>query len=152
LKLRPRAASRRWIVLALCCAGAAGYSQAPGTPDPGPTELEATRFPQPVRVGDLIGRPILAPLESRPVLGSVVEVVREPRQTLMIVMKRGGFLGFGGRLIAVPTAALGLLGRELVLLDLTPEQLDASPTFTAGEGDVVAADEQIHMGLAHPAH
>jgi len=114
--------------------------------------MAAKRFPQPVRVGDLIGRRILEPLESRPVLGSVMAVVREPPQTLAIVMKCGGFLGFGGRLIAVPADALGLLGNELMLLDFTPAQLDAFPTFAPDHAVVVAADEQIRMGLAHPAH
>jgi hypothetical protein len=116
--------------------------------------LQAQRFPQPVRVGDLLGRRILEPLESRPVLGSVVEVIREsaPGNPLAIVMKRGGFLGFGGRLIAVPVGALGLLGNELDLLDLTPAQLDALPTFTANDAVVVPADQEIRMGLAHPAH
>jgi hypothetical protein len=148
----PRAASCRWIALAMCCAGAAGYAQASSPADADLAELQAQRFPQPVRVGDLIGRQILAPLESRPILGSVVAVVREPQKTLAIVMKHGGFLGFGGRLIAVPAAAIGLVGKELMLVDLTPEQLDARPTFVAGDAVALAADEEIHMGLAHPAH
>lgn len=134
--------------------GAAAHAQAAAPVDPALAALQAQRFPQPVRAGELIGRRILEPLESRPVLGSVVAVIREsaPGNTLAIVMKRGGFLGFGGRLIAVPAAALGLLGRELMLLDLTPQQLDELPTFTANDAGVVGADEQIHMGLAHPAH
>jgi hypothetical protein len=141
-----------WVEFAVCCAVAAGYSQPSARADTASSAMAAQRFPQPVRVGDLIGRRILEPLESRPVLGSVVEVIREPGQTLAIVIKRGGFLGFGGRLIAVPTEAMGLLGNELELLDLTPAQLDALPTFTADRAVVVAADEQIRMGLAHPAH
>jgi hypothetical protein len=136
----------------MCCAGTGAYPQVPASADPQLAAIAAQRFPQPVRVGDLIGRRVLAPLESRPVLGHVVEVIREPKQVLAIVMKRGGFLGFGGRLIAVPTDAMGLLGKELVLIDLTPEQLDARPTFTAGDAVMVAADEEIRIGLAHPAH
>jgi len=149
-----RASSRRWILLALCGAGAGGLAQPTAPVDPALAALQAQRFPQPVRVGDLLGRRILEPLESRPVLGSVVEVIREsaPGNPLAIVMKRGGFLGYGGRLIAVPAGALGLLGSELMLVDLTPAQLDELPTFTPNAAVVVAADEEIRMGLAHPAH
>ncbi len=149
-----RAACCRWIVLALCYPGAGGHAQAPPPPDPELSTLAAKRFPQPVRVGDLIGRRILASRESRPVLGSVVAVIRErePADTLEIVIQRGAVLGFGGRLIAVPVATLGLLGNELELLDLTPEQLDDLPTFTADTAIVIAADQEIRVGLAHPAH
>lgn len=44
-----------------------------------------------------------------------------------------------------------LLGEEMEVLDLTPEQLHLLPTY-AGAGRVLDADEIIHVGLAHPSH
>jgi hypothetical protein len=66
-------------------------------------------------------------------------------------MKYGGTWGIGGRDIAVPLDAMVLLGRELEVLDLTPEQLRGLPTY-GGAGRVLGADDIIHMGLAHPSH
>jgi hypothetical protein len=112
----------------------------------------AKRFPQPVLVGDLIQRTVLEPVESQPVLGHVVNVVRLANQELAIVIKYGGFWGFGGRDIAVPADAMVLLGQQLEVLDFTPQALGTFPTYQAGTGTVLAADEVIHMGLAHPSH
>lgn len=111
----------------------------------------AKRFPQPVRVGDLLHRTVLQPTESRSVLGHVDRVVRLEAGRLAIVIKYGGTWGFGGRDIAVPADAMVLLGKELEVLDLQPEQLRDLPTY-AGAGRVLGADEIIHMGLAHPSH
>jgi len=111
----------------------------------------AKRYPQPVRVGDLIRRTVLEPTESRSVLGHVVRVIRQDDGAYAIVIKFGGFLGFGGREIAVPLDAMVLLGAEVEVLDLTPEQLGGLPTYSGG-GRVLGADEMIRMGLAHPSH
>jgi len=111
----------------------------------------AKRFPQPVRVGDLIHRTVLQPTESRPVLGRVVGVIRRDDGSQFIVIKYGGFWGIGARDIAVPLDAMVLLGRELEVLDLSPEQLSSLPTY-GGAGRMLGADEIIHMGLAHPSH
>jgi len=111
----------------------------------------AKRFPQPVRVGDLIRRTVLQPTESRSVLGHVVQVISLDDGSHAIVIKYGGTWGFGDRDIAVPLNAMVLLGVELEVLDLTPAQLRRFPTYD-GAGRVLGADEIIHMGLAHPSH
>ena len=53
------------------------------------------RFPQPVRVGDLIGLPVLDD-DSR-TLGHVRQVVRTPQGKIKLIVAYGGFLGFGIR-------------------------------------------------------
>jgi hypothetical protein len=116
------------------------------------TQFAARRFPQPVRVGDLVDRRVLQPLESRPVLGRVIEVVRLDDGSKKIIIRYGGWFGFGGRLIAVPIDAMVLLGNELEVLDLTPEELNRLPTYRAAGSSPLAADELIRMGLAHPSH
>jgi len=126
-------------------------SQQPAPPGVDLATFAAKRFPQPVRVGDLIHRTVLQPTESRSVLGSVVRVIRLDDGSQAIVIKYGGAWGFGGRNIAVPLDAMVLLGEEMEVLDLTPEQLRMFPTYS-GAGRVLDADEIIHVGLAHPSH
>jgi hypothetical protein len=50
-------------------------------------------------------------------------VIRLDNGSYAIVIKYGGTWGFGGRDIAVPLDAMVLLGEEMEVLDLTPEQL-----------------------------
>ncbi len=111
----------------------------------------AKRFPQPVRVGDLLQRTVLEPVESRRILGHVDSVIRIEGGREAIVMTFGGFLGLGAHRIAVPLEAMVLLGSELEVLDFTPQQLEHFPTYN-GTGTVLGVDEIIHMGLAHPSH
>jgi len=137
------------VLAGLQCLSA--WSQQPAPPGVDLATFAAKRFPQPVRVGDLIHRTVLQPTESRSVLGSVVRVIRLDDGSEAIVIKYGGAWGFGGRDIAVPLIAMVLLGREMEVLDLTPAQLDMLPTYS-GAGRELDADEIIHVGLAHPSH
>jgi hypothetical protein len=127
-------------------------AQEPAPPGADLRAFAAKRFPQPVRVGDLIHRRVLQPLETRPILGHVDAVIRTQGGMVAIVVKYGGFLGFGGRLIAVPADGIVLLGNELEILDFTPQQLDAFPTFHGSGSSPLAGDDEIRLGLAHPSH
>ena len=127
------------------------WAQQPAPAGVDPVAFAAKRFPQPIRVGDLIHRTVLQPTESRPVLGHVLQVIRRDDGSEAIVMQYGGVWGWGARNIAVPTAAMVLLGDEVEVLDLTPEQLRGLPSYN-GTGRMLGADEIIHMGLAHPSH
>lgn len=156
LRISLQATAPRTALLIACIAVASlqhvpARAQQPAPPGANSAVFAARRFPQPVRVGDLIHRTVLAPTESRPVLGHVVRVVRLDDGTLAIVISYGGLWGFGGRDIAVPLDAMVLLGEELEVVDLTPEQLRGFPT-DFGAGRTLGADEIIHMGLAHPSH
>jgi hypothetical protein len=139
-------------IAALSCFALSATAQEPAPPGGDLAAFAAKRFPQPVRVGDLIRRPVLAPLESRPLLGHVQNVVRLANDELAIVIRYGGFWSFGGRDIAVPAEGMVLLGQELEVLDFTPQTLDTFPTFAAHGATVLGPDEVIRMGLAHPSH
>lgn len=132
------------------CSGVVGQQAAP--PGGDLSAYAARRFPQPVRVGDLLGRTVLAPLESRPVLGHVASVIRLNGGNLAIVVTYGGWFGFGGRPIAVPVEAMVLLGDELEILDFTPEQLRALPSYEQHDAMTLAKNDVIKLGLAHPSH
>ena len=123
-------------------------------PPPGMSLVEsaAMRFPQPVRVGDLIGREVLRPVESQDVLGRVRRVVRDKSGQIVVVVDFGGFLGFGSRQIGVPVDAMVLLGQDMEIVAYTPEQLQKFPTFAPSGTTDVAANTIIDVGLAKPSH
>ena len=115
------------------------------------------RFPQPVRVGDLIHRQVLRPVEWQTVLGRVHGAARRADGTVLVVVDVRddgwrGALGFGARPVAVPSDALALLGEHLALMDLTPEQLRALPTFDPAGTVPVPPEDTISMGLVRPFH
>jgi hypothetical protein len=143
---------RTGILSILLVASAAVDAQEPAPPGADLVAFAARRFPQPVRAGDLIDRAVLEPIESRPVLGHVLRVIRAKDGTVEIVIQYGGIFGWGARPIAVPAVAMALLGRELEILDFTPLQLNEFATFDATGTTTIAADDQIRMGLAHPSH
>jgi hypothetical protein len=140
------------VLPALLLTSGSVVAQHPAPPDVDPAAFAARRFPQPVRVGDLINRTVLQPLESRPVLGRVAQVIRVSNGKEEIVMRYGGLFGFGGRYVAVPIEAMALLGDELEVLDYTSEQLNTFPTYTGAGTAPLAADDVIRMGLARPSH
>ena len=151
-----------WRFLAVCGLLAAlsgtahAQSATPGGMPPPPgmsmAESAAMRFPQPVRVGNLIGRDVLRPVESQDVLGHVRQVVRDSSGQIMVVIDFGGFLGFGTRLIAVPVDAMVLLGQDMEVVAFTPRQLRKFPTFSASGTVAIPGDTIIKIGLAKPSH
>ena len=131
-------------------------SQTPGGMPPPPgmslAESAAMRFPQPVRVGDLLGREVLRPVESQDVLGRVRDIVREGDGGISVVVDFGGILGLGRRLIAVPVDAMVLLGQDMEVVAFTPEQLRQFPTFSPSGANSLPNDAIIKVGLAKPSH
>ncbi len=136
-------------------AGAQGAHDAGPVTDRMPDQAEsagkaARRFPQPVRVGDLIGRQVLEPSNHQGVLGRVAGVTRGADGALLLVLRYGGVLGWGTRDVAVPVDAAALLGQFVQIVDVTPEAVGALPTFgpsgAAGTG-MLAPDDTIRMGL-----
>ena len=63
------------ILVVTVLTGSTAPAQEPAPANTSLAEAAARRFPQPVRVGDLIDRSVLQPLESRPLLGRVAQVV-----------------------------------------------------------------------------
>jgi len=146
-----------WPVLAcgLALSGLLSGAVAAQGSHAGPTQPAETprsaaaraRYPQPVRVGDLTGRQVLEDDQQQRVLGRVVAITRAEDGALSLLMDQGGVLGFGTRRVAVPVAAVALLGRYVVLKDLDAAALAALPEVTARRG-VVPDDAIIRIGLA----
>ncbi len=126
-----------------------------GMPPPSGMSLAksaAMRFPQPVRVGSLLHRDVLKPVESQIVLGRVVRLVRNAQGAIDVVVDYGGFLGIASRPIAVPLDAMVLLGADMEIVAYTPRQLRNLPTFSAAGTTPLPSDTIVKVGLAKPSH
>jgi hypothetical protein len=105
------------------------------------------RFPQTVRVGDLIGLPVLD--DGERTLGYVRQVVRTQDKIKLIVgySRWFGWLGWNARPVAVPVEALGIFGRNIASLDMPRNDYVTAPTWGGG-GTALSNDDNIRIALA----
>jgi sporulation protein YlmC with PRC-barrel domain len=107
-------------------------------------EKMARRFPQPVRVGDLIGLPVL---DDRDVtIGKVSDVVRTPAGRIQLIVPYGGWFA-KRRPVAVPIETVVILGRHLNALEFPPASFDKAPTFVATQATPIDREETIRIAL-----
>jgi hypothetical protein len=107
------------------------------------------RFPQPVRVGDLIGLPVLDDRSST--LGYVRQVVRTAagKTELIVSYSRWfGWFGWFGRPVAVPIEAVGIEGRQLASLDMARGEYATAPTWQGHDATTLSDDATIRIALA----
>jgi hypothetical protein len=143
---------RHIVIIGLLIASTAAHAQQAAPAGMSLAEAAARRFPQPVRVGDLLKRQVLRPVESQPVLGRVREVVKRTDGTIDVVVNFGGEFGFFARPIAVPVDAMVLVGQYMEIVDFTPDQLKQFRTFDGTGTMPLPPDSVIHVGLARPSH
>jgi hypothetical protein len=103
------------------------------------------RFPQNVRTGDLIGLPLLD-LDDR-TLGRVREVVRTSDGKIVLVVPAGGWFGWGARPVGVPIETVGILAKQLDLLDIPRDEFFKLPTWSADGATPIGPDEVIRVAL-----
>jgi len=124
----------------------APHDMVPETPMPSDAEARMRmRFPHPVRVGDLVGLPVLDDDDST--LGRVRQVVRDPQGKIKLIVGYSRWWGWGGRPVAVPLEVVVLLGRQIDAVDMKPAEFAAAPTWVAGADRPIAPDETIRIGL-----
>lgn len=104
------------------------------------------RFPQPVRVGDLIGLPLLD--DGSRTLGLVRQVVRTPQHKIELIVDYDGWFGWGARPVAVPIEVVGIQGRELASLDMPRAEYAAAPTWQQTSETAIADADSINVALA----
>lgn len=105
------------------------------------------RFPQPIRVGALIGARV-SDNDSR-TIGTIRELVRTAQGRIEVVVDCCGWFGFGSRQVEVPIAVLGVFGREVASLDLPRSAYASAPAWQGASGDTVLAnDETVQIALA----
>lgn len=117
-------------------------------------EKMSRRFPQPVRVGDLIGLPVLDDQDST--IGYTRGVVRTPGGKIQLVVPYGrwfGWVAWGGpfnwgrRPVGVPIETVAILGRQIDALEMPREAFDKAPVFLTGENTPIGCDETIKIAL-----
>ena len=100
------------------------------------------RFPQPARVGDLIGMPVLDLYAKT--LGYVRKVVRTPAGEIKFIVGYSQWWGWFGRPVAVPLEAIG----HLVSLDMSPSEYAAAPTWRDTGATPLSADAAVRVALS----
>ncbi|MBS0247775.1 MAG: PRC-barrel domain-containing protein [Proteobacteria bacterium] len=108
------------------------------------------RFPQPVRVGDLIGMPVLDFNDST--IGYVKEVVRRGDGEIDLIVPYSAWFGWlrtdwGKRPVAVPIKTVALLAKQIDALEFTRDDFDDAPTWTPADGAPVASNEKTLIAL-----
>jgi hypothetical protein len=104
------------------------------------------RFPQPARVGDLVGLPVLDLNSST--LGYVRQVVRTLQGKIELIVLYSRWWGWFGRPVAVPLEMVGIEGRQLVSLDMPPREYAAAPIWQNDDVQPLPADTMIKIALA----
>ncbi len=110
-----------------------------------PEERMNRRFPQPVRVGDLINLRVLD--DQDVTIGLVRKVVRTPQGKILLLVSQGGWFGWGERLVAAPIEVLAIFGRQLASLDMEPKDYASASTWIEGDGTPIPDDEIIRIAL-----
>jgi PRC-barrel domain len=114
-----------------------------------PEERMRRRFPQPTRVGFLIGLPVVDWSDNT--LGHVQRVVRSADGRIQLIVRYGGWFGRIGwwqRPVAVPIEAVALLGRHVAVLDITVEELRRAPDWRmSGESREIDPAETIQVAI-----
>ncbi len=141
-----RALAAPALLLSILPALASGPTPPPApTPDLTPEQRMQRRYPQPVKVGDLIGLPLLDDRDRT--LGRIVSVVRTSAGKLALIIPYGGTLGFGKRKVAVPIEVVAIAGRQLAALDMDRAAFDAAPTWSEAAGTPLPPSETIRVAL-----
>ncbi len=138
------------VGVALWTACAAGLAADDDDDDKNPVAEQ--NYPQPVRVGALLGRTVLEPSESQNILGHVSRIVRSGDGVIEFVVDYGGFFGIGTRPIAVPVQDMALLGQYVQIIHPSPDDLKRFPTYRDAGNTTLSKDDTIKVGLTRPSH
>ncbi len=140
------------LFLGLLLSASAVLASAPQKPAEQKTEDGETpeqkmqkRFPQPVKVGFLVGLPVLDDNDST--LGYVTRVVRTGDGKIQLIVPYGGWFGRGGRPVAVPIETVAILARQIAAVDMPREEFDEAETWQEGQGTALAAEETIRIAI-----
>jgi hypothetical protein len=113
--------------------------------DETPQERMQRRFPQPVKVADLIGLPVYD--DNQSTLGYVQQVVRT-LAGIQLIVSYSPWFGWWGRPVAVPIELVGIFGRQIAALDMSRQEFAKAPTWSGGDAQPLAVGETIRIALA----
>jgi hypothetical protein len=110
-----------------------------------PEERMRRRFPQPTRVGDLIGLPLLDDADRT--IGRVERLVRTAEGRILLLARRGAWFGVGGELVPVPIETVAMLGAQIAVLDIPRADFLALAAWRGDAGTPIGPDETIRVAL-----
>jgi len=113
--------------------------------DETPEERFEHRLPQPVKVGALIGLPVLD--ENQSTLGYVQQVVRTSAGKIDLIVSYSPWFGWFGRPVAVPLYFVGIFGHNIASLDMSRQDYAAAPTWSVAGAQPIPATETIRIAL-----
>jgi hypothetical protein len=151
------------IAVGVVCCGVPAVSASAGGPPPSvgnmsaeemsadmmpltPEQKMERRFPQPVRVGDLVGLPVYD--HDDRTVGHIREVVQTPGGQIRLIVPYGGWFGWGNDLVAVPIETVAILGRHVNALEFTLDDFKTAPVWSPGTDRSVGHDETIRIALS----
>ena len=137
--------AQQHFVIAAASEKPGGETGSKGPQQFSPEEKMQRRFPQPVRVGDLIGLPVLD--DSDRTLGYVKFVVRTSTDKIQLIVPYGGFLGWRQRLVPVPIEVVAIAGRQIAALDMARAEFDGASAWNETLTKPIGPDEVIRIGL-----
>ena len=79
------------------------------------------------RISELIGKPVYNPQGEK--IGQVDDFIVQRDKVLMTIINVGGFLGIGGRLIAIPYTSLQMTPKGMVLPGASKQAVGKLPSF-----------------------
>jgi len=108
------------------------------------------RYPQPVKVGFLVGLPMLDGGDST--LGYVHEVARTPEGKIVLVVPYRAWLGWaptdwGRKTVAVPIETVAIQARQVTAVDFSREDFAAAPPYAA-QGTAIPTDATIRIAVS----
>jgi hypothetical protein len=104
------------------------------------------RFPQPVRVGDLIGLPVID--ENHRTIGYVRKVVRTAQNKVELIVDYDGWFGWEAHPVAVPIEVVGIQGRELASLDMPRSEYLTAPAWWQTDETAISDDDSVKIALS----
>lgn len=115
-----------------------------------PEQKMRKRFPQQVRVGDLLGLAVLDDDDST--IGYVRDVVRSTDGKISLIVPYSAWFGWapvnwGKRPVAVPIEVVAILARQLDALDMSRDDFDDADTWTPDQGKPIPPEEKTLIAL-----
>ena len=104
------------------------------------------RFPQKVRVGDLIGLPMLD-YDDR-TMGHVTNVVRTADGKIKLISTCCGYFDWNRHQVAVPIETVAILARQIDVLDITRDDFFGLVGWNGSDGTTLGADETIRIAIS----
>lgn len=114
-----------------------------------PEQRFERRYPQAVKVGHLVGLPVLDDRDST--YGYIRAVVRDGNGKIHLLVPYRGWFGWaptdwGRKTVAVPVEAVAILARQIIALDFTRDLFVAAPDYV-GTDVSLPPDETIRMAV-----